>query len=82
MDKNIWHDFELLTRDPNALRDFQIQKLKTLLIRVYENSLYYKNKFDRAGLNPHEFNSLEQFSDYPTFDKYEERESQLYLEFY
>jgi len=58
------------------LEALQLRKLKKLLVYVYENSTHYKAKFDAAGVNPYEFNSLSQYKDYPTFDKHEERASQ------
>ena len=65
-----------LTIGSDALNRLQYEKLKKLLLHVYDNSPYYREKFELAGVNPYEFRSLDQFSDYPTFDKYEERESQ------
>lgn len=64
------------TLSGEELEALQIEKLRELLLRVYEKSPYYREKFDKAGVNPHEFSSLAQYSAYPTFDKYEERESQ------
>jgi phenylacetate-CoA ligase len=65
-----------LTIGSDALEALHTKKLKSLLTRVYDQSPYYKDKFDKAGVDPHRFNSLDEFRDYPTFDKYEERESQ------
>lgn len=67
---------ERLAIGSDALKELHTEKLKTLLTRVYDESPYYKAKFDKAGVNPHKFQSLDEFKDYPTFDKYEERESQ------
>jgi len=60
----------------DALKTLHTEKLKKLLTRVYDESPHYKEKFDAAGVNPHQFQSLDEFKDYPTFDKEEERESQ------
>jgi len=57
-------------------RALQLVKLKSLLNRVYEQSPYYRDKFDRAGVNPQNLKSLEHYQDYPFFDKDEERASQ------
>jgi phenylacetate-CoA ligase len=76
MQENIRSELERLQIGSGALADLQFAKLKKLLLYVYEKSPYYREKFDRAGVSPHEFTSLDQFRDYPTFDKYEERESQ------
>ena len=59
------------------LKKLQAAKLKQQLSRVYNNSPYYFEKFNRAGVNPANFNSLEQLADYPFFDKDEERASQV-----
>jgi phenylacetate-CoA ligase len=75
MNVKLWNE-TAETLQGQALKDLQLEKLKKLLLRVYEKSPYYKEKFDKAGVNPYEFTSLEQYQDYPFFDKYEERESQ------
>lgn len=67
---------ERLAIGSDALESLYIEKLKRLLTHVYDESPYYQVKFDNAGVNPHEFKSLDEFARYPTFDKYEERESQ------
>ncbi len=64
------------TLDDAALRELQFRKLKTQLLRVYTQSPYYKDKFDKAGADPHDFRELAQLRDYPFFDKDEERASQ------
>ena len=66
---------EHLAIGSDALKALHTQKLKNLLTRACDRSLYWE-KFDRAGVNPHEFNSADELRNYPTFDKYEERESQ------
>lgn len=71
-----WKSRDRLDIKSPEVQEMQLKKLKKLLIRVYQNSPYYKNKFDRAGVNPNQLSSLKQFEDYPLFDKYEERESQ------
>ncbi len=76
MNREIWGDFERLTPGSVALAELQLQKLRKLLVHVYERSAYYRGKFDNAGVDPHRFRSLDQYAAYPTFDKYEERESQ------
>ena len=75
MSVELWNE-AAETLHGQALKDLQLEKLKNLLVRVYEKSPYYKEKFDKAGVNPYEFASLEQYQHYPFFNKYEERESQ------
>lgn len=62
--------------DRTELEALQLHKLQSQLIRVHETSPYYRDKFGRAGVDPHSFAALEQFRDYPFFDKDEERASQ------
>lgn len=61
---------------PDSLRSLQFSKLRKQLIRVYDESTYYREKFDSARVNPYDFKSLEQLREYPFFDKEEERLSQ------
>jgi len=74
--QNLIKELDSLRIGSAALNDLYLAKLRSLLLRVYEQCPYYKEKFDAAGVDPHEFTSLEQFAAYPLFDKYEERESQ------
>ncbi|WP_206486282.1 hypothetical protein [Thalassotalea sp. G2M2-11] len=76
MNDELWSEWTKLPIDSDELKKYQASKLKQLLIRCYEDSPYYKEKFDKANVNPYEFDDVTQLSQYPTFDKYEERESQ------
>ncbi|MFC3053790.1 phenylacetate--CoA ligase family protein [Kordiimonas pumila] len=67
-------DVECLTGE--ALKDLQFSKLRKQLVRVYETSPYYREKFKTAGVDPHRFRSWEDYAAYPFFDKEEERISQ------
>ena len=58
------------------LRDLQLHKLQQLVVRVYEHSPYYRQKFDAHGVNPYQLKSLDDYRHYPFFDKDEERLSQ------
>ncbi|WP_158240762.1 phenylacetate--CoA ligase family protein [Telmatospirillum siberiense] len=62
--------------DRKSLRDLQLVKLRALLVRVYEASPYYHEKFRKAGVDPYKFSSWEDYAHYPFFDKEEERLSQ------
>ena len=75
MTPRLWNpEKELMSR--SETRALQLVKLKSLLNRVYEQSPYYRDKFDTAGVNPRNLKSLEHYQDYPFFDKDEERASQ------
>jgi len=75
LEGNLWNpQIELMPA--NEMRKLQFAKLKKQLIRVYNESPYYKRKFTEIDVDPHKLNSWEQFGDYPFFDKEEERISQ------
>ncbi len=65
---------ENMTR--RELRALQFDKLKVLVDRVYNENPYYKNKLTAAGVSPEHLKSLENYQDFPFFDKDEERLSQ------
>ena len=72
---NLWNPAaESMSRA--ELRELQLTKLQALVERVYHQSPYYRDKFDRAGVSPSSLKSLEHYRDFPTFDKDEERRSQ------
>ena len=72
---NLWNPTaENMNR--TELRDMQLAKLQKLTERVYNQSPYYKDKFDKAGVSPATLRSLEHYQDFPFFDKDEERLSQ------
>ena len=58
------------------LQDLQLHKLQQLVVRVYQHSPYYRQKFDAHGVNPYQLKSLDDYRHYPFFDKDEERLSQ------
>ena len=75
MSPRLWNpEKELMSR--SETRALQLVKLMSLLNRVYEQSPYYRDKFDRAGVNPQNLKSLEHYQEYQFFDKDEERASQ------
>jgi len=75
LERDLWNPhIELMSRD--EIRALQFEKLKKQLVRVYEESPYYKEKFTKAKVDPHKLTSWEQFGEYPFFDKEEERISQ------
>jgi len=65
---------ELMPRE--EMRVLQLEKLTRQLTRVYEQSPYYKAKFDRAKVHPSKLRSIEDLRHFPFFDKDEERASQ------
>ena len=74
-ERDLWNPkIELMPA--SEMQELQFEKLKKQLIRVYEESPYYRRKFADAKVDPHKLSSWEQFGDYPFFDKEEERISQ------
>lgn len=65
---------EIMSRE--AMRELQLEKLKRHLVRIYEQSPYYKSKFDQAKVDPAKLRSLDDIRHFPFFDKEEERASQ------
>lgn len=69
--------FELLgelERQPyEQVRAYQLQQLKKLVNSAYENSDFYRKKFDRAGFNPSDLQSLEDLTKIPILTKEEIR---------
>ena len=45
-----------------ALENLHLEKLRKLLLRVYQRSPYYRQKFDAAGVDPHQFHALDDFA--------------------
>lgn len=72
----ILHRPDIESMEGQVLRDLQFSKLKKQLFRVYENSDYYRDKFNKAGVDPNRLKSWGDFNAYPFFDKDEERISQ------
>lgn len=58
------------------LRDLQLAKLKTQLLRVDALSAFHRRRFRAAGVDPKDLRSLHDFTHFPVFDKLEERTSQ------
>lgn len=71
----LWNE-EAETLGGAELEALQVAKLKKLLVRVFENSPYYREAFEASGVDPHTFSSLEDFQRYPLFTKQIERENQ------
>lgn len=60
----------------SEIKELQLVKLKKQLAYVYENSPFYRKKFDEAGVKPHNFNRLKDLELFPFTTKDELRDSQ------
>lgn len=71
--ENVWgnlcssRNFQYLKRDEIAKH--HLTHLKKLVNHAYNNSAYYKEKFDQAGINPKQLTDISQLKDYPFLSK-------------
>ncbi len=61
--------------DEERLREIQLERLKRVVKRVYENVPFYRKKFDEAGIKPEDIKSLEDIRYLPFTTKAELREA-------
>ena len=53
------------------IQNYQYEKLKELLDHAYKYSQYYRNKFDRIGIDPDQIKTLDDLSEIPVVTKQE-----------
>ncbi len=76
-DSPYWNK-ELETMDPEEREEKIIfPKLKAQLEYAYENSQFYKKKWDEAGIKPDDIKSLEDFENIPFVNKSDIRKDQM-----
>lgn len=63
--------------DEKGLRDLQEDKLKKMVKYVYENSKFYREKFEKEGLRPNDIKSLEDLEKIPLTSRDELYENQV-----
>lgn len=74
--KKYWNEaIETMPRE--AIEAYQTEQLKKHLQFAYENSPYYKQSFDEAGVRPEDFKVLSDLSKFPFINKQIERDAQL-----
>lgn len=56
---------------PDQIREYQWKKLKNLLAHVYTNNLFYRKRFDGAGLRPEQIKSFDDLEKLPVLTKAE-----------
>jgi len=56
-------EYEAMDRD--ELSALQLERVRSLLVRVHQNVPTYRQKFDDAGFDPHSLTSLEQLREVP-----------------
>lgn len=70
----IWNK-EWECASPEKIKEIQLQRLKSTIKRVYENVPFYKNKLDSVGVNPDNFNSLDDLKKIPFTTKADLRDN-------
>ncbi|WP_373485462.1 phenylacetate--CoA ligase family protein [Acetobacterium malicum] len=73
--KKYW-DERIETLPRADLEELQRRELKEMLTFAYNNSTYYKESFDLAGLTPADFNQLDDIQKFPFTNKATQRERQ------
>jgi phenylacetate-CoA ligase len=68
---------KLETASRDALRAIQNEKLAALAPFLYENSPFYRRRFDRLGMMPDDLNTVEDLAKWPVVDKREMVEDAL-----
>ena len=65
---NYWQPkLELMER--KELEELQLQRLKSVVEKVYKNVPFYQNKFKAAGITPQDIKSLDDLKKLPTTKK-------------
>ena len=74
-ERKLWNEkIETLSRD--EIRALQLKRLKKQVAYNYQNSSFYQNKMDKAGVKPEDIQSFESFSNIPLMTKDEQRQTQ------
>jgi phenylacetate-CoA ligase len=74
MKMNYWQPkLELMER--KELEELQLQRLKSVVEKVYKNVPFYENKFKQAGITPQDIKSLKDLVKLPTTKKQDLRDN-------
>jgi phenylacetate-CoA ligase len=57
------------------IREYQLARLKDMLVHAYANTDFYHKRFDEAGFNPQTFKSFDELKKLPTLSKKDIREN-------
>ena len=69
----IWAKEETLPRE--EIEKIQLEKLKKLVVRMYEKAPYYRKKMDEAGVKPEDIQTLKDVQKLPFTTKQEMRDN-------
>ncbi len=77
--RGIMHDMKELDESqfwpPERIHNIQKARLKFLLIHAYENTDFYKKRFDESGFNPYTFRHTDELAALPILTKDQIREN-------
>ena len=74
-ERKLWNEkIETLSRD--EIRSLQLKRLKKQVMYNYENSPFYRNKFEAVGAKPEDIQSFDDFTQIPLMTKDEHRRAQ------
>lgn len=77
MEQRKYYDPEIETMGRKKLEELQLERLKWRVLRCYENSILYRQRFDKAGVKPGDINSLDDIRKIPPVTKNELRDKQF-----
>ena len=78
MENGDYWNAKVETMPTGELRDYQLKKLKEQVSRCYEDSLFYRKKFDSVGLKPKDIRSLDDLQKIPFTAKTDLRDNYPY----
>ncbi|TDM20843.1 phenylacetate--CoA ligase family protein [Macrococcoides canis] len=67
--KNFNKSIKMRTYSEQKVKEYQFNKLKNYLIDAYEQTVYYKEIFDKVNFNPYEFSDLKEMKKIPLLNK-------------
>lgn len=53
---------KMMQADPEYIREYQFKAMKKLIAYAYENTAFYKQRFDEQGVHPEDIRSIDDFS--------------------
>ncbi|NIQ38635.1 MAG: phenylacetate--CoA ligase family protein [Proteobacteria bacterium] len=74
-ERRLWNE-KIETMPEEQMRELQWKRLKRQLRYDYENSTYYRRRFETGGITPQDIRSFEDFQLFPLMDKDEHRRIQ------
>lgn len=76
MSESKYWEEEWETAPREVIEEKQLESLKHILQHAYDNTVYYKKSFDKAGVKPSDVTSIKDIAKFPFIDKQTERLTQ------